>query len=53
MFPVHDWQFWVVTAAALSALVFLLRPVLPGAKKRKATKSGRTTLTIDGKSVGR
>lgn len=53
MFPVHDWQFWVVTALALGAMLFLLRPLLPGAKKRKAMRRGRTTLTIDGRSVGR
>lgn len=53
MFPVHDWQFWVVTLLALGALCYLLRGVLPGAKKRKAIKRGRTTLTVGGKSVGR
>lgn len=53
MFPVHDWQFWVVTLLALVAAAYLLRGLLPGAKKRKRAKRGRTTLTIDGKSVGR
>lgn len=53
MFPVHDWQFWVVTFAAVLALAFLLRGLFPWAKKRKATKRGRTTLTVGGKSVGR
>ncbi|GAB4549720.1 MAG: hypothetical protein Tsb0013_11150 [Phycisphaerales bacterium] len=53
MFPVHDWQFWVVTLMALAALLYLLRGLLPGAKKRKAARRGRTTLTVGGKSVGR
>lgn len=51
MFPVDDWQFWVVTVLAVGALAFLLRGLLPGAKKRRGRS--RTPLTIDGKSVAR
>ncbi len=57
--PWHDWQFWVATGLALSALVFVVRPLLPkrgadpgcgncGAGKA-AARSKRTTLTIRGK----
>lgn len=53
MFPVHDWQFWVVTALALGAAVYLLRGVIPGLKKRRSGKSQRTSLTVGGRSVGR
>ncbi len=52
-FPVGDWQFWVVTACFVLALVWLLRGVLPGKKKRKAKRSAtRATLTVEGRSPG-
>ena len=50
-FPVHDWQFWVATLAALGALWFLLRPLLPSKRKRAAKR--RTSLTVEGKSIGK
>lgn len=31
--PVHDWQFWVVTAAALWGVFTLVRTVWPKRKK--------------------
>lgn len=52
--PLHDWQFWVVTLAALVAAGWLLRGVLPGlrgrAKRRK--QQHKATLTISAKSGG-
>ena len=57
MFPVDDWQFWVVSALALVAALWLIRisPLwtlclrLTG-RKRKA-KGSRATLTVGGKPV--
>jgi hypothetical protein len=53
--PVHDWQFWVVTAIAAGALWVVLKELLPGRWwpwKRKA-KGKAASLTIEGKSVGK
>ncbi|CAG0962530.1 hypothetical protein PHYC_00805 [Phycisphaerales bacterium] len=50
--PWNDWQFWVVTAAAMLALIYVLREVIPVKRwpfKRKG-KGKPTSLTIDGKS---
>ncbi len=56
-FPVHDWQFWVVTAVALLALLWLLRGVLPipWIRRRRRARRGqhRATLTVDGHAVPR
>ncbi len=56
-FPIGDWQFWVVTAAAALAGAWLLRgilrAVLPGRLRRRSGASQRTTLTIGGKPVDR
>jgi len=41
--PLGDWQFWIVSLAALAALWFILRPLLP--KRRPGT---RTSLTVKG-----
>ncbi|MEM7754572.1 MAG: hypothetical protein AAF297_02935 [Planctomycetota bacterium] len=41
--PWGDWQFWVVTVAAVGAIVWLGRSVLP---KRRARK---TELTVSAK----
>ena len=53
--PTHDWQFWVVTAIALIAVLWiarsLARVMLPRRKRRGASK--RTTLTVGGKPVER
>ncbi len=53
--PVGDWQFWVVTAAFLVALGFILRAVAPvpyfSARARRRRKERRVTLTIRGRSV--
>lgn len=48
-FPTHDWQFWVVSVAALGAVVYIGRGLLParlGGKKKKGT---RATLTVSAK----
>jgi hypothetical protein len=55
--PWHDWQFWLVTAAALVAAWFVLRTVLPRRKDagpgcpgcgpgQAAARPRRTTLTV-------
>ena len=51
--PISDPQFWIVTAAALGAGGWLVWRLLPASVflKRRKTRSTRTTLTIDGKSV--
>ncbi len=54
-FPVHDWQFWVVTTAAALAVGWILWGVLPiGALKRRRARKRqqkRASLTIEGQSV--
>lgn len=54
-FPVHDWQFWVVTAAMLIALLWILWGVLPiGALKRRRARKRRlrrAALTVEGKPI--
>jgi hypothetical protein len=50
-FPVHDWQFWVVTAAFALAGGWMLRGLLPRRWRRK--KGTRATLTVGGKAVGK
>lgn len=49
-FPVHDWQFWVVTALFLAAVAWLARGIIPRLKGRKGA-SRRATLTVGGKPV--
>ncbi len=50
-FPVHDWQFWVVTLIFIAAIAWMARGFLPGSKSRKARgKSTRVSLTVGGKS---
>ncbi len=50
--PVHDWQFWIVSALSLAALLYLLREVLPARLSPFASRRrGRaTTLTVKGKT---
>jgi hypothetical protein len=53
-FPIHDWQFWVVTIVFLCALAWLLKGVIPipwlskRAKAKKQTK--RVSITVEGKT---
>lgn len=48
--PIGDWQFWVVTALALLAVLWLARSVLPwGSRKKRPGKSTRVSITIGGK----
>ncbi len=52
-FPIHDWQFWVVTALALAAAAWLVRGLIRFAlhtRKGKAPPK-RATLTIEGRSA--
>lgn len=52
--PVHDWQFWVVTALAVVAAVAVARAVLPAGllprRLRRATGQRRATLTVGGRA---
>jgi hypothetical protein len=56
-FPIDDWQFWVVTAAAAVAAGWLLRGVLraivPERYRRRRGRGRRATLTVGGKPVDR
>jgi len=54
-FPVHDWQFWVVTVAAVIALAVVLRAVLPAkVNPFRGKKRGQSaTLTVGGRPVGK
>jgi len=54
-FPVHDWQFWVVTAAAVIALAVILRAVLPQRVNpfRRKRKGQSATLTVGGRPVAK
>lgn len=61
--PVHDWQFWVVTAAALVALLVVLRPFLPARKGARssacpgcgpgqaAARARKTQVTVSGRKM--
>jgi len=52
-FPIHDWQFWVVTALAACAAAWLVRKVVRFILRTRRGKSApkRATLTIGGKAV--
>ncbi len=54
-FPVDDWQFWVVTLAALGALAFIVWRSLGKRLLRKRSKGGSKAapLTVEGKPVGK
>ncbi len=45
--PMHDWQFWVVTAIAIAALCTLKRVLAPRKRGKK------TTLTVGGQPLGK
>jgi hypothetical protein len=53
--PVDDWQFWVVTAAFVVALGWLLRGVVPipivSRRYRRRKRQKRVTLTVGGKAA--
>jgi hypothetical protein len=51
-FPVHDWQFWVVTIIAAFAAWMVLRMVWPPGwwPRRRKAASHTTTLTVGGKT---
>lgn len=46
--PWGDWQFWLVTAAALLAVIFAVRTLFPRRKDKV-----KATLTIAGKPAVR
>lgn len=45
-FPVHDWQFWAVTAVFAGAAAWMAKSLIPRAKHRRTR---RATLTIEGR----
>ncbi len=49
--PVHDWQFWVVTALAGAALLFIVRNLVPARWWRRKPRGKAASLTIEGRSV--
>jgi len=51
--PWRDWQFWVVSVAALIAGVMILRAALPARWQpwKKQGKQTRATLTIGGEDA--
>lgn len=49
-FPIHDWQFWIVTTIFVIAIVFMFRGVLPWTRKKVGGKSTRVSLTVRGKT---
>jgi hypothetical protein len=53
--PIGDWQFWVVTLAALLAAWYLLREVIPSPLRRTTKKKPgkRADLTIGGRTPPR
>lgn len=51
--PWSDWQFWVVSAAAIIALAMLLRPFFPLILGRGRARGTRTQLTVKGSRVDR
>lgn len=53
LFPVWDWQFWVVTLVALAAAAWLVYKLFPRRLlgKRRRAPARRATLTIGGRPV--
>ncbi|MBL9000808.1 MAG: hypothetical protein JNK25_06690 [Phycisphaerae bacterium] len=51
--PVSDWQFWAVTAMAVLAAAYIVRALIPPQYRPLRRRGKSTTLTIDGRSVGR
>lgn len=55
--PTHDWQFWVTSALALCAAIYLLSKMVPvpwlSARRKKKRMRTKATLTIGGKAVGK
>lgn len=49
--PFQDWQFWVASAVALGAVLYILRSVLPGRRGAARRSERKATLTIGGKPV--
>jgi len=50
-FPIHDWQFWVVTALFVAAILWVARGILPGSASRRHRRGRRTTLTLGGRPI--
>lgn len=55
-FPIHDWQFWVVTGVFVASALWLGRGLLPlpGSKRRRGRRTARrATLTVGGKPLSK
>lgn len=55
-FPVHDWQFWVATALALAAVLWMVRSLLrltPWGRRKARERGRRAELTIGGRNIRR
>jgi len=50
--PWGDWQFWVVTFAAVAAMALLARRVFPRRKGKGRGPTRKVSLTIEGKQPG-
>lgn len=50
MFPIGDWQFWVVSAAALIAAWVVLRRVIPTPGKKRRARERKASLTVEGRT---
>lgn len=48
-----DWQFWVVTAIALGALLYLMRGVIPERWWARKKPGRPASLTIEGKNMAK
>ncbi len=55
-FPLGDWQFWVASALACAAMLWLLRGLIPWRRllgRPPRRRGRRATLTLDGVPVDR
>ncbi|MGD9789826.1 MAG: hypothetical protein AB7Q00_03830 [Phycisphaerales bacterium] len=50
MFPIGDWQFWVVSAVALVAAWLVLRKVIPTPGKKRRARERKASLTVEGRT---
>ncbi len=50
--PLHDWQFWVVSAIALCAAAYIVATVTPKRWRFWSRRAGASvSLTVGGKAV--
>jgi len=51
--PIHNWQFWLVTAAMLWGLWIIARPFLPLKRNRSHANGGACPNCSSGQSASR